>query len=184
MRFSFFFRRIDRIDMAVAVGMALSAFFVLSFFWQASAGASRREEAFLDRLRLESEKRVQKERKQIASFLDLAAAGETEEALSLMAAAADGFEGNSQFHLFLARAYRERREFAPSLRQYRKALESNRDYSDRRSPFFQGDALRPFLAEAKAAYLDGGRPRADVPAASALIGDLFYIERSLAGGCH
>ena len=39
-------------------------------------------------------------------------------------------------------------------------------------------------AEERAAYLEKGRPRSDVADAALITQDLFYLERSLAGGCH
>ena len=66
-----------------------------------------------------------------------------------------------------------------SIVEYRKALEANRDYSDRRSPFYVGSSLRPFIREVRLAHVS-----ATDFGSSGLRQDLFYLERSLAGGCH
>ena len=59
---------------------------------------------------------------------------------------------------------------------YRRAVEANRDYTDRHSAFFLGEKLRSLIREGRKAYL------ADGP--SDAVRDLFFLERSLARGCH
>ncbi len=175
-------RRLDMVDGAAAVVMAAAALFVVTFFWQATAGAVGGEDSYLARLHQAAEKRIARERQQVAFLLDKEGAGKAEEAWEEGLAVASRLEGNSQFHLFLARGYRERGMLGPSISEYRKAVEINRDYTDRRSPHYHGKALRSLVREARGIYLEKGRPRAGL-ANAAVVRDLFYLERSLAGGC-
>jgi len=179
MKFTFDRKKMDAVDLASAALMVLAAVFVSTFFWNAAAGAHGSEESFMAQLRKASEKRVEKEQAQIGFLLDLEGEGKTGQALDAGAQAARRLAGNSQFHLLMARGYREAGAFPSSVAEYRKALEANRDYSDRRSSFYVGPSLRPFIREvriARASSADFGD--------SVLRRDLFYLERSLAGGCH
>jgi tetratricopeptide (TPR) repeat protein len=183
MRIFFSPRRLDLVDGAAAVVMAAAALFVVTFFCQASAGAAGGEDSYLARLRQEAEKRITREREQVAFLLDKEEIGKAEEAWEEGLAAASRLEGNSQFHLFLARGYRERGMLGPSIGEYRKAVEINRDYTDHRSPYYRGKVLRAVVREARSLYLEKGRPRTGLADAAAAVRDLFYLERSLAGGC-
>lgn len=164
------------LDGASAAFMALAGFFALAFFWQVFAGTAGDEEDFRTRLRAEAEKRIRKERAQIGFLLEKAVQGKEEAAWKEGLAAEPRLQGNSQFHLFLARGYRERSRLDSAIREYRRAVEANRDYTDRHSAFFLGEKLRSLIREGRTAYL------ADGP--SATVRDLFFLERSLARGCH
>jgi len=180
MRRFFFPRRLDAVEGAAAAVMVAAAFFVVTFFCQASVGASGSDDSYLAGLRLAAEKRIAKEREQIAFLLEMEG---TEEVWQEGLASLSRLEGNSQFHLFLARGYRERGILGSSIGEYRKAVEINRDYTDHRSPHYHGKALRALVKEARGVYLKDGRPRTDLADADAVVRDLFYLERSLAGGC-
>lgn len=172
--------RLDMVDGAAAAVMVAAALFVVTFFFQASAGATGGEDSYLAGLRRAAEKRIAKERGQISFLLEKEGADETwQEGLASISI----LEGNSQFHLFLARGYRERGMLGPSIGEYRRAVEINRDYTDHRSPYYHGKALRALVKEARAVYLEEGRPRTGLVDAAVVVRDLFYLERSLAGGC-
>ncbi len=179
MRNFFSLRGLDMVDGAAAAVMVAAAVFVVTFFCQASAGASG-DDSYLSGLRLAAEKRIAKERGQIAFILEKE---EAEEAWNEGLAAASRLEGNSQFHLFLARGYRERGMLGSSIGEYRAAVEINRDYTDHRSPYYHGKVLRALVKEARGIYLEEGRPRTGLADAAVVVRDLFYLERSLAGGC-
>lgn len=179
MKFTFNRKKMDAVDVASAALMVLAAVFASTFFWNAAAGANSSEESFMAQLRKASEKRVKKEQVQIGFLLDLEGEGKTGQVLDAGVQASRRLTGNSQFHLLMARGYREAGAHSSSVAEYRKALEANRDYSDRRSSFYVGSSLRPFIREvriARASSADFGDSR--------LRRDLFYLERSLAGGCH
>jgi len=176
-----FFRKPDILDKAAAALLAAAGLFVLTFFWQAAAGAGADEASYLARIRLESEKRIRKERAQIAPLLLESSGKRVEEGWARALEAESRFDGNSQFHIFLARGHRERSELDLAIRQYRRAVEANRDYTEPRSAFYLGDTLEELVREGKAVFLAAGRPREGV---TATVRDLFFIERSLAGGCH
>jgi hypothetical protein len=171
-----FSRKFDMLDGASAAFMALAGFFALAFFWQVFAGTAGDEEDFKARLRVEAEKRIRKERTQIGFLLEKEVQGRGEDAWTEGLTAEPRLQGNSQFHLFLARGYRERNRLDSAIREYRRAVEANRDYTDRHSAFFLGEKLRSLIREGRKAYL------ADGP--SDAVRDLFFLERSLARGCH
>lgn len=164
------------LDAAAGAVMALAGFFALAFFWQVFAGAAGDDQDFRARLSAEAEKRIRKERTQIGFLLEKEAQGKGEEAWEEGLAAEPRLQENSQYHLFLARGYRERSRLGPAIREYRRAVEANRDYTDRRSAFFLGEKLRSLIREGRKAYLAEGP--------SDIVRDLFFLERSLARGCH
>ncbi len=169
----------DVVDFAATAVLGLAAVFVIAFSWNASAGAARSELSLRTQLEAEARRRVGKEREQIGHLLALADDGEKDQARQLAEKSADRFAGNSQFHLLRARLGLAGGEMGPVLGAYRRALELNRDYSDRRSEFYLGGELRPLLREARLAYLGEGAAGGKGP-----LRDLFFIERALAGGCH
>jgi len=122
-------------------------------------------------LRARTERRVAAERDRIRPALDAVARGEREAARREAETALAGLEGNSQLHLLLAGVYRDGGATGTALREYRRAVELLRDYTDRRSPQFIGAGLAPWLREV--------RPLVS----GAALGDLHYLERALAGGC-
>jgi hypothetical protein len=128
-------------------------------------------EGLLAGLRARTERRVAAERDQIRPALEAAVQGERELARREAEAALGGLEGNSQLHLLLAGVYRDAGATAPALREYRRAVELLRDYTDRRSPQFIGAGLAPWLREVRPGLEGAAR------------GDLHYLERALAGGC-
>ena len=164
------------LDAAAAAVLGLAGLYALTFFWQISGGAAGDEADFRARLRLEAEKRIRKERTQIDFLLEKEVQGKGEEAWAEGLAAEARLQSNSQFHLFLARGYRKRNRLEEAIGEYRRAVEANREYTDRHSTFFLGETLRSLIREGRRAY------RADGPAGA--IRDLFYLERSLARGCH
>ena len=179
-----FFRKTDLLDTLSAAVLVLAGLFVVIFFWQAAAGGRGSEESFLAGLIRESEKRIDKERSQITFLREMVEEGRKEEAWEEGLAAAARLQGNSQFHLFLARGYRERGELAPAITEYRRAVEANRDYTDRRSPFYLGKKLKNLVREGRAAYLAGENRAPASGSVADAVRNLFFLERSLAGGCH
>jgi len=176
--------RVDSVDAASGGLVFLAALFVAGFFWQASSGAAGSEEALFEELRAAARERILGEREAIRDLLALEGEGGGGEVLERAVERSRHLGGNSQLHLLIARRYGEEGNLPLTLREYRRALEANRDYSDRRSEFYLGGTLRPLLAQAKTALLARGLPGKAGEGAEGAVRDLFYIERSLAGGCH
>jgi hypothetical protein len=181
MKIPFFKRNCDGVDAAAAAALVLAVSFAVTFFWQASAGAVRGDASYLEEIHRQIGKKIMKERDQISHLLVLEEEGDTTApAWQELAGGYESYGGNSQFHLIAGAVYaREDRHLAKALREYRRALELNKEYADRRSPWYRGEDLEPLTAKAKKKIHPG-----DGPAARAALQDLFYIERSLAGGCH
>ena len=176
-------KRFDPLVISAWAGIVVTGVFLFSFFQQLSAVNAFDDELLLEELRRQSEQRVIEEQGQIRSVLERSAAGLDEEAWEEGLKSAARLEGNSQLHLFLARGYRERSLYRPAVSEFRKAVELNRDYTDRRSSFYIGPNLRPFLQEARKLFLrrrgaEGGEELRET------VRDLFFLQRSLAGGCH
>lgn len=164
-------RRTDWLEGAVAVALAIVSVFAVIAAVRLGAAAGSGTEDLLAGLRARTERRVAAERDQIRPALEAAVRGEFAAARREAEAALGRLEGNSQLHLFLAGAYREGGEAAPALREYRRAFELVRDYTDRRSPQYVGPGLGRWLREARPAL------------SGAALADLHYLERALAGGC-
>lgn len=159
---------LERVVAAALVFVVLAAV-IASVRLGAAVGASGDD--LLSELRARTERRVSAEREQIRPALEAAVRGEGELARREAEAALGGLAGNSQLHLLLAGVYRDGGAAAPALREYRRAVELLRDYTDRRSPQYIGAGLAPWLR--------GVRPGLE----GAALGDLRYLQRALAGGC-
>jgi len=164
-------RRVDWFDRAIAAALVIAALAAVSAAVRLGSAAGRCGDDLLAEMRARTERRVSVERDQIRPALGAAARGEREVVLREAEAALGGLGGNSQLHLLLAGVYRAGGTNAPALREYRRAVELLRDYTDQRSPQFIGAGLAPWLREV--------RPRVD----GAALADLHYLERALAGGC-
>lgn len=161
-------RRWDRLDRSTAAAFLVVVVAALSVAVRLGAAAGADGGELLARLRERTERRVAAEREQLRPLL---AAGGGIESDREAAAALTRLPDNSQLRLVLAAAHRERGEVAAALREYRRAVELVRDYADRRSPHAIGAILTPWLRQV--------RPQLKGPA----LGDLYYLERALAGGC-
>jgi tetratricopeptide (TPR) repeat protein len=164
-------RRPDWLERAVAAALVALSLAALLAAVRLGAASGSGDADLLAELRERTERRVAAEREQIRPALAAAARGEHEAARRAAEEALGALDNNSQLHLLLAGAYRSGGSAAPALREYRRAVELLRDYTDRRSPQFIGAALTPWLREV--------RPAVTGPA----LGDLHFLERALAGGC-
>ena len=154
--------RLDRTT-AAALLLAVAAALTAAVRLGAAAGADGGE--LLARLRERTERRLAAEREQLRSVLPGGGGA------AVVTAALARYPENSQLRLALAAAHRERGEIPAALHEYRRAFELVRDYADRRSPHSLAADLGPWLRQV--------RPRLT----GAALGDLYYLERALAGGC-
>lgn len=161
----------DWLERAVAVALVIVALAAVIAAVRLGAAAGTGGEDLLAEMRARIESRVAVERDQIRPAIEAFVRGERAAARREAEAALEGLSDNSQLHLLLAGVYRDAGASAPALREYRRAVELLRDYTDRRSPQFIGAGLAPWLREV--------RPVVTGPAR----GDLHYLERALAGGC-
>ena len=163
--------RLGWLERAVAAALVIVALAAVIAAVRLGSAAGTGGEDLLAELRAGAERRVAAERDQIRPALEAAVQGERELAQREAEAALGRLGGNSQLHLLLAGVYRDGGATAPALREYRRAVELLRDYTDRRSPQFIGAGLAPWLREVRPGLEGAAR------------GDLHYLERALAGGC-
>ena len=161
----------DWLDRTVAAALVIVALAAVIAAVRLGSAAGTAGDDLLAEMRARTERRVSAECDQIRPALAAAVRGEREAARREAEAAVGGLADNSQLHLLLAGVYRDAGATAPALREYRRAVELLRDYTDRRSPRFIGAGLAPWLRDV--------RPGLEGPA----LGDLHYLERALAGGC-
>jgi tetratricopeptide (TPR) repeat protein len=164
-------RRPDWLERAVAAALVLLSFAALIAAVRLGVASGSGDADLLAELRARTERRVAAEREQIRPALAAAARGEHEAAQRAAEDALGTLESNSQLHLLLAGAYRAGGAAGPALREYRRAVELLRDYTDRRSPQFIGAELTLWLRTVRPAVT------------GAALGDLHFLERALAGGC-
>lgn len=161
--------------------MAVCAGAAVFFAFQLGTAAGVSGESLLTALRAVSEKRVLLEREQIRHLLDLAAQGREEEARLAGEGMTSLLPENAQLHLFLAEGYRARGLEVPALREYRRVVEMDRVYLDRRFGPYLGNSLKPWLRRIRPRLREAaGRMSPD---AGPALRDLYFLERGLAGGC-
>lgn len=161
----------DWLERAVAAAVVIVALMAVISAVRLGAAAGTGGDDLLADLRARTERRVSAERDQIRPAFAAAVLGEREVARREAETALEGLAGNSQLHLLLAGVYRAGGAVEPALREYRRAAELLRDYTDRRSPQYIGAELTPWLREVRP-VLTG-----------AALGDLHFLQRALAGGC-
>lgn len=159
------------LERASSAALAVVAVAALLVAVRIGAAAGLRSQDLLAELRAAAERRVAAERVQILTALEAAERGDARRAREEAETVLARLDGNSQLHLLLAGLYRDDGALAPALREYRRAVELVRDYTDRNSPLFIGAWLGPWLQQRQPAL--SGAPLAD----------LRYLQRALAGGC-
>jgi hypothetical protein len=164
-------RRSGWLDRAAAAALAAAAVGALIGALRLGSACRAGGEDLLAELRAVTERRVATERAQIRPALDAASRGDWPAARLAAETELGRLDGNSQLHLLLADVYRAQDAPGPALREYRRAVELVRDYSDPRSPQFIGAALAPWMHKQ--------RPTVSGEA----LGNLNYLARALAGGC-
>ena len=164
-------KRSDWLEHAVAAALVTAALAAVIAAVRLGSAAGTGGANLVAELRTRTEQRVATERDRIRPALEAVARGEREVARREAEAALAGLAGNSQLHLLLAGVYRDSGATGAALREYRRAVELLRDYTDQRSPQFIGAGLAPWLREVRPLVSEAAR------------GDLHYLERALAGGC-
>jgi hypothetical protein len=168
-------RRVDLLDGVAGAALLLLGAAALTLAVRLGAAAGGGCGDVLAELRSQAGRRVLTERGQIAPLLEAAGRGDRPALLRAAEAALPRLDGNSQLHLLLAGALREEGRDVAALREYRRAVELQRDYADRRSPYSIAAELSAYLAAAKA--------RLEAAGEAGALRDLHLLERFLAGGC-
>lgn len=86
-------------------------------------------------------------------------------------------------YVYLAQVLLKQGELGDAIRNYRRAVEMEPDYVDERTPLFIGNDLKAVVEEGREKF---GREKAlkpDDEDVKRALGDVYYLQRRLAGGC-
>jgi tetratricopeptide (TPR) repeat protein len=109
--------------------------------------------------------------------------GRHTEAMSELKNVMEKYPNKSLSYVYLARLYLDEGRLADSIHNYRRAVEMEPDYVDKKAPLFIGAEVRKVVREGveKLQREQALRPK-DKEVGEA-IKDVYYLQRRLAGGC-
>lgn len=86
-------------------------------------------------------------------------------------------------YVYLAQVFVKQGKLGDAIHHYRRAVEMDPDYVDERTPLFIGDDIKAVVEEGREKF---GREKAlkpDDEDVKRALGDVYYLQRRLAGGC-
>jgi tetratricopeptide (TPR) repeat protein len=106
-----------------------------------------------------------------------------DEAIAELDRIAKNYPGNSLSYMYLAESYLAQGRLADAIRNYRRAVEMEPDYVDKRTTLFRGEELKDVVTEGilKLEREKKLKPKDDE--VKQALKDVYYLQRRLAGGC-
>lgn len=86
-------------------------------------------------------------------------------------------------YIYLAKLFVKQGKLGDAIHEYRRAVEMDSDYVDRKTPHFVGDEIETYVQEAREKF---GREKELKPKdkeVRKVLEDVYYLQRRLAGGC-
>lgn len=86
-------------------------------------------------------------------------------------------------YVYMAELYLEQGKLGDAIHSYRRAVEMEPDYADKKTPLFIGDEIKNLVKESREKF---GREKALRPKdkeVRKVLKDLYYLQSRLAGGC-
>ncbi len=93
------------------------------------------------------------------------------------------FPYESEPHMALADLHMRRQNPVPAMLEYRKAIDLNPDYLDKKTPLFQGKKIKNNVNEAKKIIFSGLRKEPGSKELKTFRKTLYYMLRRIAGSC-
>jgi len=91
--------------------------------------------------------------------------------------------GLSRSYVYLAEFYGSLGEMAQMIHNYRKAIEMEPDYIDKKTPLFIGKTIKKAVIEQKKVFERAIRTNRKDATIRTALKDVYYLQRRLAGGC-
>lgn len=111
------------------------------------------------------------------------ATGNMDNLKPLLDALIAGYPFQSEPFMLLADYHIRRQEPVAAMRAYRRALDLNLDYLEKKTPLYQGKKIKNTVREAEGAITASLASSPDDPAMQENRKELYYMLRKLAGGC-
>jgi len=105
------------------------------------------------------------------------------EAMSELKNVMEKYPNKSLSYVYLARLYLDDGQLADSIHNYRRAVEMEPDYVDKKAPLFIGDEVRKVVREGVEKLQREQTLRPKDKEVGEAIKDVYYLQRRLAGGC-
>lgn len=105
------------------------------------------------------------------------------EALAKLKEIMQAYPTKGQAYVYMARSYANQGQLADSIHSYRRAVELEPDFMDRRTSRYVGDEISSLVEEGRQKL---GREKELKPndlQVRAALEDVYYLQRRLAGGC-
>ncbi|MDH4317811.1 MAG: tetratricopeptide repeat protein [Desulfobulbaceae bacterium] len=113
----------------------------------------------------------------------LQAKGLYSEALASLEAIIEKHPNISLSKVYLARLYIKLGQMEKAIAEYRKAVEMDPDYVDKKAARFIGPEIKKFVTQSKLVIEKQLADNPDDKPSKKAIKDIYYLQRRLAGGC-
>jgi tetratricopeptide (TPR) repeat protein len=122
-------------------------------------------------------------KKLFGPVLQIQEGGQYADAITMLDEIAGKYPENPMTYVHMARIRLRQGRLAESIGQYRRAVEMSPDLVDNKTPFFIGRELKDLVTEGREKL---AREKALKPGDATVLralGDIYYLQRRLAGGC-
>ncbi len=85
--------------------------------------------------------------------------------------------------VLLGRLYYQQGRLADAIHSYRKAVQKDPDYVDKKTPLYIGDEIMELISNARGKLNREKRLKPNDTKIQTAINDIYYLQRRIAGGC-
>jgi tetratricopeptide (TPR) repeat protein len=109
--------------------------------------------------------------------------GRYPEAMAKLKAIMKKYPERSLSYVYMAQLYLKQGNLGDSIHNYRRAVEIEPDYVDKRTPLFIGDKIKQLVTEGRKKFGREKMLRPKDKDVRKTIDDIYYLQSRLAGGC-
>jgi tetratricopeptide (TPR) repeat protein len=171
----------DKLSIAAIVGLALITTGMVGNHEMAKKGHEDPSMVIQDSAayaaRIEAEEKIYEE---VASFEEQGRHGE---AMTVLSGIMEKYPEKSLSYVHLARLNMSLGQLADSVKNYRRAVEMEPDYVDKKAPLFIGQEIKKVVKEGVEKLKREKKLRPKDQQIKIALKDVYYLQRRLAGGC-
>jgi len=105
------------------------------------------------------------------------------EAIAKLEGIVESYPDKSLSYVYLAEVLDKQGKLGDAIHTYRRAVEMDPDYVDERTPVFIGDDIKAAVEEGREKFGREKGLKPDDEDVKRALGDVYYLQRRLAGGC-
>jgi Tfp pilus assembly protein PilF len=173
---------LDRLSVAAIAGLALITISMLTNHEmhkrrQDDPGSAGKEAGRSYSLQIEADKKLYQ---QVTAFREQ---GRYADAMAKLEDITERYPDKSLSYVYLGQVLLKQGKLGAAIHNYRRAVEMDPDYVDKRTPRFMGDAIKTVVEEGREKFAREKALRPEDKDVQRALKDVYYLQRRLAGGC-